>query len=98
MLFQGKCPQYRTVSPLSWHALHRTELAHCRSAGNVSPAHGNVYGNLSQISPPGPRRPAARKHRAGWLAVYISPGWRACRTHPSYDFLLGEGAFVVGFG
>jgi hypothetical protein len=69
MLFQGKCPHYRTVSPPSWHALRRAELAHCRSAGKVSR-----------------------------LAVSISPGWRACRTHPSYGFLLREGAFVVGFG
>src|SRR5262249_4014429 len=32
------------------------------------------------------------------LAVYISPGWRVCKTHPSYDFLQGERAFVVDFG
>jgi hypothetical protein len=36
MLFQGECPQHRTVSPPSWHALHRAKLAHCRSAGKVS--------------------------------------------------------------
>jgi hypothetical protein len=50
MLFQGECPQHRTVSPPSWHALDRAKLAHCRSAGKVS------------------------------QPVYISPGWRACRT------------------
>jgi hypothetical protein len=36
MLFQGECPQHRTVSPPSWHALDRAKLAHCRSAGNAS--------------------------------------------------------------